>query len=909
MKLIYSTFILSIILFTNLQSQNIIFHPYNLDFEIGSPPAMPYSWEMTNKSTEYEYFSLSSEVEVYTGKRSLVIYNHTPLIKGMYGTVYQRFDANRYRGKRLRFSANIKTEFPNDTSSVRLFINEYNELNKSNQIEQMIDNPIQQSNWDSFSVEIDISKFAHSISIGMVMLGNGVSYIDNAKVEVIEDYNYSFVDDFKLSSTQKNNILTFTKSYGLSKYFQSSSEIQSLNKYNFLRYGIDKVINSNDLVSDLNSLFANVSPAVKFSNVNNFQNKLYSDNKIDKVAVLYKHRVGYNDCYPTSTKTEVKNVFQPDKTREGLMMKYINYNGLQGKELVFSAKVKTNLKNVYSNAQLWLRVIRKEGDDINLYMMDNPIISKEWKTFQLNQVIPDNVAKITIGCVLIGDGDAWFDDIEISVNENGKLIKLEGGEDNFDELKYMGYPKDWIIPNTVKEFGYDLYIDNKQSSSGKNSLKITTENSFVIDYPELDEFYTEKLNDDLFINFPKYLLINDIGTLPIANEVKYKDFINNTDNSNLNENDFYSKISVIVELYSYVKYFYVFEDKRIDLDLQFSSSLDLIANGSDLKTVIKYFLSLFDDTQMKVWKVNDENLFSLPFKIEKFGNDYIVTEIYNGFIGVELGNKLLSIDGVKIKDFINEEVKLINGINLENRITKAISNFLIGDSLKVLDLGFEGKSLKIKRSLIPSEYLDTEKIDMMKPDDDIIYINMSMVDDKFFKYLAKELGDIKGFIFDARGNTLLSEHFLGYFLKNDVKTNQTKIPYIIEPERENVNYESIQPFLQRLEDGLNKNVVFLIDENTVGYTEFVMNLVKYYQVGTLIGRKTAGMPHDIISVPLPLDYNFSMSVFGVGNPKGDKLSFKLVEPDIKVEKVYIGEDDLIMKEAVNYLLNEIKSKK
>jgi len=44
--------------------------------------------------------------------------------------------------------------------------------------------------------------------------------------------------------------------------------------------------------------------------------------------------------------------------------------------------------------------------------------------------------------------------------------------------------------------------------------------------------------------------------------------------------------------------------------------------------------------------------------------------------------------------------------------------------------------------------LNTENIDMMKPNDDIIYINMSMVDDEFFKFLAKELGEIKGFIFD-----------------------------------------------------------------------------------------------------------------------------------------------------------------
>lgn len=908
MKLLYTLLSLSILFNINLSSQQIIFHPYNLDFEIGSPPSMPYSWEITNQSVEFEYYALSNDEEVFSGKRSLILFNHTPYKEGMYGSVYQRFDANRYRGKKVRFSANLKTEFPNDTSNVRLYINEYNEQNKSNQIEQMIDDPITSANWDSFSVEMDISKFAHSISIGVVLLGNGVIYMDNAKVEIIENYNYSLVNNFKLNDNQKNNILALAKSYGLSKYFQSSSEIQSLNKYNFIRYGIDKVINSDNLSNELNQLFKNVSPAIKFSEINTFANKVYDDESIDKVALLYKHRVGYNDCYPTTTKTEAKNVFQPDKTREGLMLKYIKHNGLEGKELVFSAKVKTKLKNVYSNAQLWMRIIRDGEDDINIYMFDNPITTTDWKTFQISQVIPENTLKITIGCVLIGDGDAWFDDVTISVNEKGKLINLENGIDNFDELKNMAYPKDWIIPNTVNEYGYDLYVDNTNSSSGKNSLKITTEKSLVINYPSLNEFYTEKINDKLFINFPKYLLINEVGTIPNSKTNNYNEFIQQIDNHNLNEYDFYSKIGILVDIYSYVKYFYILENKGNELDLRLKESIDMMSDNIDTKIVIKYFLSIFDDTQMKVWKKNDENLFSFPFKFEKYGNDYIITEIYNNFNKLELGDKLLSVNGIKIEEYINKELVYENGLNEVNKINKVLARLLIGDSVNVFDLKFEGKFLKINRNLFPSEYLNTENIDMMKPNDEIIYINMSMVDDKFFKFLAKELGEIKGFIFDARGNTLLSEHFLGYFLKNDVKTNQTKIPYIIEPERDRINYEIIQPFLNKL-DGLNKNVVFLIDENTVGYTEFVMGLVKYYEIGTLIGRQTAGMPHDIVSVPLPLDYNFSMSVFNVSNPKGDNISFKMIEPDVKVEKVFIGDDDLILKEAVNYLNTKLKSTK
>jgi len=94
-------FILILILsFNNLFSQNINFQPYNLDFEIGTPPAMPYIWEITKQSTDFEYAAVSTDKQVFSGKRSLVLFNFTPYKKGMFGSVYQKFNASRYKEKR-----------------------------------------------------------------------------------------------------------------------------------------------------------------------------------------------------------------------------------------------------------------------------------------------------------------------------------------------------------------------------------------------------------------------------------------------------------------------------------------------------------------------------------------------------------------------------------------------------------------------------------------------------------------------------------------------------------------------------------------------------------------------------------------------------------------------------------------
>ena len=138
----------------------------------------------------------------------------------------------------------------------------------------------------------------------------------------------------------------------------------------------------------------------------------------------------------------------------------------------------------------------------------------------------------------------------------------------------------------------------------------------------------------------------------------------------------------------------------------------------------------------------------------------------------------------------------------------------------------------------------------------------------------------------------------------------TKVPYFVEPNKENVQFEILQPFLRKLDTALTQNVVFLIDENTIGYSEFIMNLVDYYEIGTLIGRKSVGMPSDIVSINLPLDYSFSFSAFDVFNPAEKNIMFKPIIPDIEVKNTFNKEDkDLILEKAVEYLKGKINTKK
>ena len=386
----------------------------------------------------------------------------------------------------------------------------------------------------------------------------------------------------------------------------------------------------------------------------------------------------------------------------------------------------------------------------------------------------------------------------------------------------------------------------------------------------------------------------------------------------------YSQLAVLIDLYSYINNYYLFDNNfnQNDFDNNFKIAVKEISTGNidNFDNTIRKFLATLNDPQIRLWKLGDENLKSLPFTFDRYSDGFRVSQIYKQVEGLSVGDKILKIENIDVDKYVINELKYINGAaNIKSKndinsysdylISRAIARITMGGVNNELLFDFEGKKINFKKDVWNSEYIKSDVIDMMKPDSNIMYINMAMFDDKFFKFLAKELNKYDGLIFDARGNSLLSEHFLGYFLQNRAKTNLTKVPYFVEAGKENVQYEQIQPFLGKFDTSLTKNVVFLIDENTIGYSEFIMNLVSYYGIGTIIGRESVGMPSDVVSIALPLDYNFCFSAFGVNNPMGKSIMYKPIKPEIEVENVYDKDGkDLIYEKAIEFLRDKLKNK-
>jgi pimeloyl-ACP methyl ester carboxylesterase len=92
-----------------------------------------------------------------------------------------------------------------------------------------------------------------------------------------------------------------------------------------------------------------------------------------------------------------------------------------GHKFKFSASVKTDELDHKAGAHLWVRGDKSAGGStFSKDMNNNPITSKEWKTYSIEGVIDSNTAKMAFGLTVFYNGLFYFDDmkLEIDTSEN-----------------------------------------------------------------------------------------------------------------------------------------------------------------------------------------------------------------------------------------------------------------------------------------------------------------------------------------------------------------------------------------------------------------------------------------------------------------------------------------------------------
>jgi hypothetical protein len=148
---------------------------------------IPPGWFKAGHHSEEFEVGLDASVR-HQGEASAYIRSEKTGVQG-FGTLVQTVDATPYRGKRLRFSAWVKSENVAKWAGLWLRVDgrpQGDRYPKALAFDNMHDRPIQgTTGWARYEIVVDVKRDAHAVSYAVQLSGAGRIWIDDVNVEVV----------------------------------------------------------------------------------------------------------------------------------------------------------------------------------------------------------------------------------------------------------------------------------------------------------------------------------------------------------------------------------------------------------------------------------------------------------------------------------------------------------------------------------------------------------------------------------------------------------------------------------------------------------------------------------------------------------------------------------------------------
>jgi hypothetical protein len=160
----------------------------NPDFESAKPGMFgnPEGWFSIQHAGDLSYtFRLDGAVR-HGGARSVRIDNVGP---EPFGSIYQHVPASQYVGRRLRFSAWLRTADARGsvTGGGGVLLIQAMQGGAPLAWNHMRDTPVRGTQeWARYSLELDVPAAADQVEVGAMLHGPGTLWLDDAELEVVE---------------------------------------------------------------------------------------------------------------------------------------------------------------------------------------------------------------------------------------------------------------------------------------------------------------------------------------------------------------------------------------------------------------------------------------------------------------------------------------------------------------------------------------------------------------------------------------------------------------------------------------------------------------------------------------------------------------------------------------------------
>jgi C-terminal processing protease CtpA/Prc len=906
--------ILVIICFSTLKTfpQNFLPHPYNLDFEIGEVGLLPKGWIVPSYAEKLGYKAYTTNIEPKTGKQCLELFREGEYIEDIYGSVMQSIDASAFRGKKIRIRAAIKAEIHSPKGSAHLWVRErFKDDDQVGLFEFMAQNPIVLREWKYYEIEGWISNEALYLNYGLLLFGNGKAWLDDVSIEILDSSEVHIDKPAPLSTQQTMALIDFAKVYGVIRYFYPSDQAKKTNWDNFAFYGVKSILNSNKEIPShqlIEQLFKPVAPLLKIAPKNEEKINFHRPkNALNNVLISQVH---YGLPFYSNNpliRSEVINHYIPTRKYQGIVEQIINVSEICNKTIDFSIHARGKLIGLPSKVLLVLRFDNIENKiiDSKIKEIDTLDFSK-WQNFKISSQIPSNTVFLRIALILVGEGDIYFDDAKLSIEgDKENLLKNPSFESEKDTRLVFG----WKLIEQSEQNGYLAKIVKTSPLDGEKSLLLKSDTETMITLPEENSTYTVELNDGYSAIVPLTLFVDSLGTLPHSN---IDTLIKEIGHPTFAVKDRISRIATAIILWNLIQHFSIFLHNDWKAEAILEQVLQKTATDSsliDFSATLETMLHFVADNQVRIWHKDLEKYTYtvLPFQWTEHNGKIIITDIGKDISNIERGDEVIEVNGRSIQNVIDSVSLFLSYSNPEWKYLKSLAYIRYNFSPKIILTikKVSGKLLKVEleSTATPTNFIETRPEAITRLTDNILYFDLTRIQDKELKEKLDSLKPTDYYIFDLRGFVIASEHFLTYFMDSKAHSPQWLLPVFTFPNRAKISWNKVISEIYGKALIQPKGIYFLIDERTVGVGEIIASIVREFKIGKLVGRSTGGSPSEIATFSIPCGFNLAWSFLKVIDYNGKEIYKNGLLPHIPVKKALNKDNidvsqDLILLKAI-----------
>lgn len=373
------------------------------------------------------------------------------------------------------------------------------------------------------------------------------------------------------------------------------------------------------------------------------------------------------------------------------------------------------------------------------------------------------------------------------------------------------------------------------------------------------------------------------------------------------------RILALFKYWNSIEYFFPYKyltDKNWDLVLQ-----EMIPKFILPKSELDYHLAMLelvvylDDSHAGLKSQLIDEYFGskhIPVIFRIIENNAVIEKFFNDSLAkandLEIGDKILSINNVSIKDNLINNAKYFRGSNESAKAAYAYDKIFNG-STDSIEVQFEREKILITKKIgrYPFSAFNYKRPILKKweiLDNSIGYVNLSAVDTHEVDDIIQHLKTTKSIIFDLRNYPKFT---LPYFL-NFLNASPKVYAHTIAPDTQypgKFYWQKPEQIGEINSNNYKGRIIILVNSKTISYAEWYAMGLQTVNNSITIGSQTSGADGNVSRIEFIGGFKSHFSGLGVYYPDHSETQRKGVKIDIKVEQtsegIKSGSDEILEK--------------